>query len=231
MLPSKVSDFVSISISRTSSEDAWKMSIKKWRSTCAIPAAQFLWTRKSALEFLRSTMCHVGSFKMLPTKKGLASHFLSAFRDREFHRILHTCAQSRTNFFFLLSTKTSIKKNTTSSDRGKAIENRYAFSTCDEKKKKKIFFLLRCSSGAFEIFCFVVIFRYTWMALRYFCKERREAQKKKTIKKTQKRRRRKKERLSGSEWVLCFHPVSSSTLRFLFFSFRLTSRMSLRRHY
>lgn len=88
--------------------------------------------------------------------------------------------------FASFSTKTSVKKKTVLSDRGKAIENRYAFSTNAMKRRPKESSSL-CSSGAFEsfFFCFFTR-RSTWITLKYFV--RRDEKRKKAIKKTQKRR-------------------------------------------
>lgn len=85
------------------------------------------------------------------------------------------------------------------------------------KEEKKI--LLLYVPVVLSSFCFVVIFRYTWITLKYFV--RRDEKRKKGDQEDPEKM--KIEWLSGSEWVLCFHPVLCSPrdviFIFPFFSF------------
>lgn len=112
---------------------------------------------------------------------------LCFFRYPEFH---HTHVH---NLFLVLasllfasfSTKTSVKKKTVLSDRGKAIENRYAFST-NAMKRRKEKVLLYVPVVLSNLFFAFFTRRSTWITLKYFV--RRDEKRKKAIKKTQKRR-------------------------------------------
>lgn len=164
---------------------------------------------------------------------------------REFH---HT--HVHTNRFFLVffsllltkkKKKTSNNKKTERSDRGKAIENRYAFSTCDEKKKdelkgkreKILLLVFGVPLGAFEKFA---------LLLWYFCLSRWGSDRtlKSFVRRDGRQAARRKKYKAIREWAkwkwMSF--MFPSCVRFrLFrhirwdFCFRLTSRMSLRRRF
>lgn len=84
--------------------------------------------------------------KKLKTHFSLRAGFLCYvfFRYPEFHHThVHNLFSVLASLLFAsFSTKTSVKKKTVLSDRGKAIENRYAFSTNAMKRRKKKFFFM-----------------------------------------------------------------------------------------
>lgn len=184
------------------------------------------------------------------TKKGFAAHFafiVSAFRGHSARISSYTCAHKSLLSCVLFAPfnekekKTSNNKKTERSDRGKAIENRYAFSTCDEKKKdelkgkreKILLLVFGVPLGAFEKFA---------LLLWYFCLSRWGSDRtlKSFVRRDGRQAARRKKYKAIREWAkwkwMSF--MFPSCVRFrLFrhirwdFCFRLTSRMSLRRRF
>lgn len=162
------------------------------------------------------------------------------FRDREFHHThVHNLFLVFGSYFFSFQRKQAARR---SDARIVGKPSRIVTHSVHamKRRKKEDSSSSFASSFVFQwcfrkfLLGFVVIFRYTWITLKYFV--RRDDRAKKAIKKTLERRV-KIEWLSGSEWVLC--SILCCVLLFILLHRdvisllvrRLTSRMSLRRHY
>lgn len=191
--------------------------------------AQKICARMRCVMWVKSTW--IGYQKRAPIKIEKHIFCLRCFGHHHQERTSsYTCAQSLFASPFSSKTTSTKKKSTLGS--WESLRESLRIQYMRWKEERRFFFFARN-------FCFVVIlyFRYTWITLKYFV--RGDEKRKKRRSRRPRKRASNEDRMVKWKWMSFMFPSCVVVLRsclpmrwdFFFSAFRLTSRMSLRRHY